>query len=212
MNTRRYVPPLTRTPCGWSRGTTSTNGVSPRPVRQSRCCSPSASPRRRPVSARSDHSRRSRTRLIDGAAAVYHPHQIAAQRDAVQLVEPVTGDHRPQPGADRRLGEPRRPQADRYHLRAVPAAQPRQEPAHIRQGQLTLRQAEHRQVGPPQRQRPRIGLHRVRRRSLHPQVLQELLGQADHPVIGAQHHPRRRPVRQNQPLRPALCVNFYHVL
>jgi len=151
-------------------------------------------------------------RLIDGPAAMYHPHQIAAQRDAVQLVEPVTGDHRPQPGADRRLGEPRRPQADRYHLRAVPAAQPRQEPAHIRQGQLTLRQAEHRQVGPPQRQGPRIGLHRVRRRALHPQVLQELLGQADHPVIGAQHHPRRRPARQHQPLRPALCVNFRHVL
>ena len=43
-------------------------------------------------------------RLIGRPPAVHHPHQVPAERDAVQLAEPVTGGHRPQPGADRRLG------------------------------------------------------------------------------------------------------------
>ncbi len=150
-------------------------------------------------------------RLIDRPPAVHHPHQVPAERDAVQLVEPVTGGHRPQPGADRRLGEPRGPRPDRDHLRAVPAAQPGQEPAHVGQRQRIPRQAEHRKVGPPQRQRPGIGLHRVRRRALHPQVLQELFRRPDHAMVRAEHRPGRRAARQYQPLRPAPLIKYCHI-
>ena len=149
-------------------------------------------------------------RLVDGTAAVHDPGQVTAERHAVQLVEPVARRHRPQPGADRRLGEPRLPRLDRHHHRAVAAAQPRQEPAHVRQRQRVPRQAEQRQVRPPQRQRPRVRLHRVRRRALHPQVLQELLRLPDHRKIGTEDRPRRLAARQHDTLRPALPVNVRH--
>ena len=149
-------------------------------------------------------------RLIGRPAAVHHPHQVLAERDAVQLVEPVTGGHRPQPGANRGLGEPRGPRLDRDHLRSVAAAQPGQEPAYVGQRQRIPRQAEHREVGPPQRQRPGIGLHRVRRRALHPQVLQELLRRPDHAMVRAEYRPGHRPPWQYHPLRPAPLIYYRH--
>jgi hypothetical protein len=64
----------------------------------------------------------------------------------------------------------------------------------------------------PQRQRPRIRLHRVRRRALHPQELQELLRRPDHPEVRAEHRPRRLAAWQHDTLRPALPVNNRHVV
>jgi hypothetical protein len=46
-----------------------------------------------------------------------------------------------------------------------------------------------------------------RTRALHPQVLPESLRRADHPEIGAEHHPGRRATWQHHPPRPALSVN-----
>jgi hypothetical protein len=126
------------------------------------------------------------------------------------LAEPVAGGHRPQPGRDRRLGEPGRPGHDRRHLRAVAGTQPGQETAHLRQRHPVPAQPERAQVRPPQRQCPRIRLDGIRRSSLDPQVLKELLGRADHLVISVQHRPRRHAVRQLQPLGAARQVTHCH--
>ena len=58
---RRPRPPLTRAPCGWSRGTTSMNGVPPEPGCQSAWIRHNTSPRRIPVSASVANSRRFRS-------------------------------------------------------------------------------------------------------------------------------------------------------
>ena len=145
--------------------------------------------------------------------AMGDPVQVPAQRHPVQLVEPIQRHHRVQPGGDRRLGEPGRPRLDRAHPRAVTAAQPGQKPAHLRDPQLVPGQPKQLKIRPPQRQRPRIRLHRVRRARLHPQELQELLGRADNREIRAQHRPGHHPVGQREALNPARIrpVTFRHV-
>ena len=234
------------------------NGVSPRPVCQSRCCNPNASPSRTPVSASSIHSSRLRTdprhssrvgvparaRLADPldlrrrqrsaaattgdaaapgsppaggpcagrcvpAAACTGPARCVIRCrsrpdvHAVEHVVVVAGDHRRQPHRDRRLRKPRRPTLDRDDLGLVPGAQPGQEAPNSSNVTASQRQSNASQVLPPQRQRPRVGLHGVRRRLLGAQILQVLLGRLRPPgdpcpapsTCGS-------PVRQSQPLRP----------
>jgi hypothetical protein len=149
-------------------------------------------------------------RLVAAATAVHQADQVPAELHPVELVVAVTRHHRLQPCRDRGLGKPRRPALDRDHLRAVPGAQPGQEPARVFQRHRIPGQAERLQVLPPQGQRTGIRLHRVRRDPLDPQVLQELLSRADRPVITAQHRPGPLPARQHEPLRPALPVTPRH--
>ena len=149
-------------------------------------------------------------RLVAAASAMHQADQIPAKLHPVELVVAVARDNRLQPRRDRRLREPRRAALDRHNLRAIPGTQPRQEPAVTLQRHPIPGQPECIQVLPPQRQRPRIRLHRVRRDPLNPQVLQELLSLPDRTVITAQHRPRPFPARQHKPLHPALPVTISH--
>ncbi len=129
-------------------------------------------------------------RLVPAATAMRDPLQVSTHVHAVEHVVVVAGDHRAQPRGDRRLDEPRRPALDRRDLGSVSGAQPRQEGPEALQRHRIPAQPERIQILPPQRQRPRIRLHRVRRRPLRPQVLQVLLSRLDHAMVRAQHRPR----------------------
>ena len=60
------------------------NGISPRPVCQSRCCNPSASPSRSPVSASSAHSSRSRS-------VPTHSRPLGSQRAHASQIASICG-------------------------------------------------------------------------------------------------------------------------
>ncbi|ANS31851.1 hypothetical protein R1CP_36225 (plasmid) [Rhodococcus opacus] len=139
-------------------------------------------------------------RFVAAVAAVDNPIQLAADIDAVELLVGVAREHSPQPHRDGRLGKPGPPRRDRHHVGSVPGTQPTQEPAEILQSHRAPVPIELRQVLPPQRQRPRVGLHRVRRVPLHPKVFQILLGRRDRKMVPTHHGPRPLPVGQHQSL------------
>jgi len=107
-------------------------------------------------------------RLVPAAATMGDPMQVSAHIHAVEDVKVVTGDHRAQPRGDRRLGKPGPTTLDRGDLRPVPGAQPGQERPQVLQRHRIPVKPEQLQELPPQRQRPRVGLHRIRRNLLSP--------------------------------------------
>ena len=92
------------------------------------CPSPPPHPDHRPATATAA-SGMLQHRLVAAASAMHQADQIPAKLHPVELVVAVARDNRLQPRRDRGLREPRRPALDRYNLRAIPGAQPRQEPA-----------------------------------------------------------------------------------
>ena len=141
-------------------------------------------------------------RLVATAAPIGDPVQVPAHVDPVEDVVVVAGDHRPQPRRDRRLGKPRRTTLDRRDHRLITGAQPGQERPEVLHRHRVPAQPERIQELPPQRQRPRVGLDRVRRRPLRPQVLQVSLGRLDQVMVPAHHRPRPLTRGKGQPLRP----------
>ena len=142
-------------------------------------------------------------RLVPAAATMGDPMQVSAHVHAVEHVIVVAGHHRAQPRGDRRLGKPGTTALDRHHLRLVPGAQPGQKRPEVLQRHRIPVQPEQLQELPPQRQRPRVGLHRVRRHLLGPKIFQVLLGRVHQTMVRAQHRPGVPPAPgQDQPLHP----------
>ena len=111
------------------------NGVSPRPVCQSRCCNPNASPSRTPVSASSIHSSLLRTDPRHCRASVSQLAHASQIRSICWGVKIGGGDDSATlPHTDHRLPAALAP-GDVFQQRLVPAAatmrDPMQVPAHV---------------------------------------------------------------------------------
>jgi hypothetical protein len=142
-------------------------------------------------------------RLV-GVPAREHP-LVDARRglDAVEVLIAVERADRLQTQRDRTLAETCRSALDRDQRRQVAGAQPAEESSEVLDRRRIPGELVDGQELPPQRQRSGIRLHRVRRATQHPQILQKLLRGLGNTMIAIQHGPGMLAVRQHHALGSA---------
>ena len=124
------------------------------------------------------------------------------RRHAVERLVAVERKHRLQANSDRALRQLRRARRECDDRPVLARAKPVHEAGELAQPNITPADLGRLQPPPPQRERPRVRLHRVRR-TRDPQVLEVLLGRVDRKAVATNDRPGRRAARQPHSLNPS---------
>ena len=123
-----------------------------------------------------------------GRGAMDSLRQRDRRRHAVQRLIAVERKHRLQANRDRALRQLRCTRRERDNRPVIAGAEPVHEAGELAQADIAPTDFRSLQPPPPQRERPRIRLHRVRR-TRHPQVFEVLLGRADREAVATNDRP-----------------------